>query len=115
MPTAIPTIDYENYVVERAADRSVRLGVEPGSEREVNLLQATRERFCNWAQLGNLYADVLENPDTPYELDEAIRVELEDLYEAAGSTVCTTDPAILRLLYPLLRDRAWARAKGGDR
>jgi hypothetical protein len=116
--TAMPTIDYEGLIVARAAQLAGRLDTEPGSEREAltasNLLQGLRKQVDHWTAIGNLYADTLESPTAEPALRNAVHAELEALEEAAGNTLATTEPALIRLLYPLLRDLAVQRQNGGQ-
>ena len=105
-----PRIDYEEYIATRAREYADEFkpfdSPKREAQRRASLLEAARDRFNKWAAIGNLYADVLESPRTSSELHNAIHEELDELEEAAGNFVCLTKPALIRMLYPWMRDLA---------
>ena len=96
-PALMPTIDYDSYIIARAK--------EVDGASSFTLLKL-RELITQWSLIGNLYADMLENPDVSVALKNAILDEVSTLEEASGCETSTTNPGIIRLLYPWMRDMA---------
>jgi hypothetical protein len=107
------TISYENIIQAVADEITARIDLQSlapqfRTQKHKALLreqhvESQRERFREWELLGNHYADVLGNPNTPAELHNALGDELDELANQAG--VHLTMPELLRLIYPWLRYR----------
>lgn len=112
----MPTLNYEAYIAARV-DRLARLSsggpgepVESESQRRANIKRSLRARLADWQNVGDVLAGVLEDAETPAAIKSAIWREWDELNEAAGALASTSEPAMVRLLYPLLRDIADERA-----
>ncbi len=105
----LPTVDYEPLVHARAQEISKRNAKEDDyPEREASRLMghidSQWEKFEAWQALGEHYANTLENPNTPVDVHNAIAEELVELANQADLSIDSAE--VVRLLYPLLRDRA---------
>jgi hypothetical protein len=114
----MPTLNYEAYIAGRA-DRLAQLtsggpGEPPESAaaRRASIERSVRQRLREWQNLGDFIADALEAPETPERVKAALWAELDELSEAAGDFCAMSNPDVVRLLYPLLRDIA--EEKGGN-
>jgi hypothetical protein len=115
-----PSVSYEDLIQARAEEITARIDLKKlappyrtkkhKAELHESHIISQRERFNEWETLGNFYADVLENPDTPAEIHNAISSELEELANRAGLSI--TSPAVLRLVYSWLRDRLFEKEAG---
>jgi hypothetical protein len=112
-----PTINYEVVIQARAAQIDARTNIKTlapafRTQKHQELLhtqhvESQREKFRGWEMLGNHYADVLEDPNTPADVHNVIACEMDDLASRAGLNI--TSPEVLRLLYPWLRDRLYEK------
>jgi hypothetical protein len=114
---ALPTIDYEPLIHAIAHEISDRKAMETDTAERARLrltghVDSQWERFEAWGALGDHYAETLENPDTPAAVHNALAEELMDLAHKANLGIDSAE--VVRLLYPLLRHRAWQREKGGE-
>ena len=111
----MPKVDYTDFINtlarEHARHRTATveeriLRNNPNFEEDVfrNYLEYLKEKFEQWRELGNHYADVLENPTTTAVLHNTIGEDLDELADQAKLDIAS--PEVLRLLYPLLRYRA---------
>jgi hypothetical protein len=118
--STLPTVDYESLIQARAAEVTAAINFDNLApefrtpEHKVRLraqhIASQREIFRAWEVLGNHFADILENPDTPSDVHNVIVDELLELADRAGLSM--TSPEILRLMYPLLRDRLFEKEVG---
>ncbi|HWW74329.1 MAG TPA: hypothetical protein VNZ44_02980 [Pyrinomonadaceae bacterium] len=113
----VPTVDYEPIIRTRAAEVTSRINLkklDPQYRTEEHRallhaqhLESQRERFRDYQVLANHFADVLESEDTPAEVHNALLLELDDLSNRSG--VMLTSPEVLRIIYPLMRDRLFEK------
>jgi hypothetical protein len=112
---ALPTIDYDPLLHAIAHEISGRNAMEhdqPEREalRRAGHITSQREKFEAWAALGDHYAETLDSPDTPADVHNALAEELIDLAHKANLSI--DSPDVVRLLYPLLRERAARMGRG---
>jgi hypothetical protein len=113
-PQPLPAIDYEPFIRAHEADIAARTSVadlapEFRTEEHKAVLVAQRlagwrERFTEYAALGEFYAAALESADTTAAAHNALNDELMGLADEANLSI--TSPVVLRLLYPLMRHYA---------
>jgi hypothetical protein len=113
----LPTVSYElliNSLAKEISERNTKEDDYPEriTSRLAGHITSQRERFEAWGALGDHYAETLEDPDTPAAVHNALAEELMDLAHKANLGIDSAE--VVRLLYPLLRDRAWQRGKGGE-
>lgn len=110
----MPTIDYTDFIRDLARAQAARqtataeprwLENNPNFEEHKfqESVQCLEEKIDEWTELGNHYADVLEDPSTSATLHNTIGEDLDELVDRANLHL--TSAEVLRLLYPLLRFR----------
>ncbi len=106
---ALPSVNYEPLIEARAKEVSGRNTKEDDCPERVTSrltehVTSQREKFEAWGALGDHYAETLENPATPADVHNALADELIGLAHKASLSI--DSPDVVRLLYPLLRERA---------
>jgi hypothetical protein len=104
-PAYLPPFDWETFIKERA-ERWARARSMARTRKEREEARAGYEaimRRClkRWLALGNTYADILTDPETPRAAQDALWEDVIDpLMDAVQ--INFSDPNLLRVFYPVL-------------